>query len=642
MASNPNERELVTREPLFAALAQGADAAGLGVAVTIIEEPMRTVFVNEGLARLVGTTAEALLRIPVFQLIAPEELPRLQQMLQLRRRDEPTPFVYQTLMVRHDGERVPVEISTSRIMLDQQQANVTYVIDITRRKQADVTSERAESLLRSLVASAPDGIVILRGPFIVFANPAASRLLGSDRPEDVLGRPIVELLHPDDAKVAQERIQSMLRSGAKHTNAYQYRPAAERVRHTVVEISSVPIDYEGAPAVLAFARDVTERKALEARLIRSDRLAALGTLAAGVAHEINNPLAYVLLNLQFLERKLPQLMTHPELMETFLKRLRDAVAGAQRVGTIVRDLRTFARPDEESRGPVDIGDVIESSIRMAHHEMRHRAQVIQQLPTLPMIDGNVGRLEQLFLNLLVNAAHAMDANQLERNQISINARNEDNGTISIEVADNGCGMPPEVLDRVFDPFFTTKPIGQGSGLGLPICQSIVHSLGGNISIHSEVGRGTKVTVTLVAHRPLSNPPPRPEVTVTTDVAQRGRLLIVDDEPIVAETLAQLLSDRHDVDVATSASRALEHIAQFQGYDVILCDLVMPGMTGMQLHATLTQAHPVLAQRMLFMTGGAFLPEAEAFLRDGNRQAIQKPFDLDGLTKLIDRAMLGDE
>jgi len=642
MSTEAGPTNVSLHDPLFTALAHAADAAGFGVAVTIVEEPIHNVFVSDGLARMIGRTRDEMLQTPIFSHIAPEEIPGLQEMLRQRRSDRPTPVVYQTLMLRSDGGRVPVEVSSSRTTIDGRQANVTYVIDITRRKQADATIERADSLFRSLVLNAPDGIVILRGPFLVFSNPTAARLLGFDAPEDVLGRSILDLVHPDDAKVAGERIQEMLRTGARFATAHPYRPSAPRVRDTVIEISAIPTEYEGAPAVLAFARDITERTALEARVMRADRLAALGTLAAGVAHEINNPLAYVLLNLQYLERKLPHVHKQPELMETFLKRLRDAISGSERVGTIVRDLRTFARPDEDSRGPVDVAAAIESAIRIAHHELRQRAHVVLQLPDLPAIDGNAGRVEQLFLNLLVNAAHAMDPNTLERNDITIAARIGDDGTVTIEVADNGRGMPRAVLARVYDPFFTTKPIGEGSGLGLPICQSIAMSLGGSISIQSEVGVGTRVSVVLLVHRGRSAPPPPLPPASPVAATRRGRLLIVDDEPVIAETLAQLLSDRHDVDVATSASRALDRMAEFAHYDVILCDLVMPGMTGMQLHAKVEERHPTLATRMRFMTGGAFLPEAETFLRDGKHQAIQKPFDLNALTSLIDRALISLE
>ena len=236
------------------------------------------------------------------------------------------------------------------------------------------------------------------------------------------------------------------------------------------------------------------------QLLLADRLATVGQLAAGVGHEINNPLAYLLSNLHYIQDELRQREgTSPDQRgQELLSAISEACEGAERVRIIVQDLKTMARPDEASLGPVKLREVVHGAAKMAAHEIRPRARFIEDCDNVPPVHGNGARLSQVLLNLLINASHAIEPGRVERNEIRVEARESAPGRVTLAVSDTGCGIPPENLDRIFDPFFTTKEVGVGTGLGLSVCQRIVKSLGGELTVESQVGRGTTFFITLPA------------------------------------------------------------------------------------------------------------------------------------------------
>jgi signal transduction histidine kinase/HAMP domain-containing protein len=243
------------------------------------------------------------------------------------------------------------------------------------------------------------------------------------------------------------------------------------------------------------------------QLLFSDRLATIGRLAASVGHEINNPLAFILSNLHYVQRELKRMdggVSLPEERQEMMDALAEAREGAERVRSIVQDLRMLSHPDSMEKSPVDLGQVLRSAAKMAAHEIRDRARLVEAWKNPPLIEGNSARLCQVFLNLLINAAHAIAPGRAEHNEIRLTTRaEEDSGRVLVEVSDTGCGIPAEHLARIFEPFFTTKPVGIGSGLGLSICQSIITAHGGKLSVESEPGRGTTFRVSLLRARPSS-------------------------------------------------------------------------------------------------------------------------------------------
>jgi ligand-binding sensor domain-containing protein/signal transduction histidine kinase/CheY-like chemotaxis protein len=607
----------------------------------------------------------------------------------------------------------------------------------------------------------------------------------------------------------------------------------------------------------------------QAQLVQAGRMAAVGQLAAGVGHEINNPLAYIVSNLEHASEEADALARElgdtrgvgPRLREVS-QALREALHGADRVRRIVRDLKTFSRPDDEKQGPVELHAVLDSAVKIAMGELRPRAKVARDYGDVPRVEGNEARLAQVFLNLLINAAQALPEGRAEANEVRLVTRVAPEGMVVAEVHDTGIGIAPEALGRIFDPFYTTKPQGVGTGLGLSLCHAYVTAMGGSISVESEPGKGSIFRVTLrraaresgavpavpgqerrgareggalhavaaqataresrsmpappaqewgssrgqagarestsdqapreqggaresratpavqvwerggardsmslpalpvpqerrtpvvqqgeepgpgtldapiaapsaappalgpemldapvaassaalpapepgpldapvAAASAMASPPSTeapaaaasasasrgpgapearagdaPSSTRSAEAARdasaleapdaraarehpldpespesasrgggaaqpapvRGRVLVVDDDALVSGAIRRTLSRENDVEVLVSARQALARLTEPElRYDVVLCDLMMPEMTGMDLFDALMKTAPRVAGRVVFITGGAFTAAARTFLDRVDNPRVEKPFDPETLRKLI--------
>jgi CheY-like chemotaxis protein len=270
---------------------------------------------------------------------------------------------------------------------------------------------------------------------------------------------------------------------------------------------------------------------------------------------------------------------------------------------------------------------------MAWNEIRHRARLDKSYGPVPEVEANESRLGQVFLNLLVNASQAIPEGAAEQQVIRIATRTDAAGRAVVEISDTGPGIPADVFPRLFTPFFTTKPVGVGTGLGLSICHRIITGLGGEIVAESAPGKGALFRVILP---PAQSASAAAEVVAQTvaPATRRGHVLIVDDEAVLARSLSRALTHEHDVVVVTRAEQALARIAAGERFDVILCDLMMPQMTGMQLHDAIAPLAPDQAKAMVFLTGGAFTPEAQAFLTRVVNPRFDKPFDVAALRSAV--------
>jgi signal transduction histidine kinase len=380
------------------------------------------------------------------------------------------------------------------------------------------------------------------------------------------------------------------------------------------------------PTLSRSIRYAIERKkaaALQLRMVHVERMVALGTLTAGVAHEINNPLAYVMGNLGCLSEQLATLPGSKEL-EGMKDMVRDALEGSERVRAIVRDMRAFTRRDDhDKRTPVQIEKVLEQALAMAGVDLRHRARILRRFSPVPPVLANETRLAQVFLNLLINAAHAIPEGRIGEHEVRLSIR-ESGAYVDALVEDTGSGIAPEDLRRVFHPFYTTKPAGKGTGLGLFICDGIVRGLGGSISIESIVEKGTKVRVRLPAH--VDRPAQIADTAAPEEIrGRRASVLVVDDDPQVLLCIRRILDAEHALTTTTSAFDALRRIREGERFDALISDLMMPELSGMALYGKVKEVAPALAANTVFITGGAFTPPARTFLDTVENARLEKPF-----------------
>ena len=500
------------------------------------------------------------------------------------------------------------------------------------RRLHEAQSQRTRSALRiALLAieKASEAILIARPDgTVVFANDAAARMAGLE------GTMLATLkLWEIDRGLTEEswkRDWEILRQrGSLQRERTLSGPGGSTMN---VEVSDSYLGAENMEYCVSIRRDVTARRQAEVAL----RLAGVGTLAAGAAHEINNPLAFIGSNMAFLRETLERLRGElpqggaAQALEEAVQAARESEEGARRIREIVAGLNTFTRRRDDRREPIDIRRAVAAAIRLVRNEIRHRARLVERISDeVPAVIGSQHRIEQVVVNLLVNAAQAIPEGAAETNTITVTLSRTASGAAAIEVADTGCGMAPDVRGRIFEPFFTTKPVGSGTGLGLYVCHGIVSELGGHIEVESEAGKGSTFRVILPGSATASEQPAGPPAE-----AVAGRVLVVDDDPSVGASIRRLLSPGQEVVLATDAREALGRIARGEIFELVICDLMMPGISGMEFHETLTRMAPELARDMIFMTGGAFTPRARTFLAESTHAWIEKPFAPEALRSLV--------
>jgi signal transduction histidine kinase len=504
--------------------------------------------------------------------------------------------------------------------------------ELLLQQRALLESERSlqdtEQINRALVESFPDLMIILDGDLQVVEIHAAREGVDARVLAGARGRPFFDILRErgvmseTEAEAERVRVSSVLRDG--RPEQFEYRmgrgPAAP-----VMDIRIVPI---GSGRLLIVVRDVSDRAALERRLAVSERMAWMGQLAAGVAHEVNNPLTYVTANVEMLLEDVRSGQLDAGQLETLLQ---ECLEGAERVRDVVRDLSQFSRVSEAAMEPLQVADVIRSAVSMAAHSTRHRTELTTDVPdALPKVSGDTTRLSQVVVNLLINAAHATE--DQDDGRVTLSARAEDTASgsgseVSIYVDDNGPGIPDDALERVFEPFFTTKKAGQGTGLGLSISQRVILEMGGTLTAENRDEGGARFAIRLPA---LTSVPAAPVQSPKAVSLSGLRILVVDDEPAVARAAARVLSDAEVEVVHLGAEARARLMDEPSAYDVVLCDLMMPDVTGMAVY----EAVPAASERIVFMSGGAVTEPARAFLAQDHVRKVHKPFTTDQLRRAV--------
>lgn len=602
---------------------------------------------NAAACSLTGLSREELLGRDIGSLIDPR--PEPEQHL-------PPPDTRMVFVVRGSAgeeKRLSVAVTMTAVDEDPLVACHALVRDLTaweiKEREAVERLARIKELEeqhRTLLDNAP--LIIFRldpqSRELVYLNHCAERLLGVPRREALSTPQFLRALHVDfEGQAAYDGAVAQAAAGLC-SSPYEARLSRREGLLMTARGTIYPLlgQSGNVAAIEGLFTDVSAEHAARTRLIQADRLTTLGTLAAGVAHEINNPAAFILLGLDMMGRLLDNAQ-HSFDTETaretkaMLSELRDST---RRIVEIVRDLRMFARaPGGTRRMAVDVNRTVESALTLTRGQIVERADVVRDLGDVPHVLIDEGRLGQVLVNLLVNAAQAIPRGGRGEAKVYVTTRSHDGRTVEIEIRDTGVGIPPDIQERIWDPFFTTKDPGAGTGLGLSISREIIDRSGGRLYVESPVPgtnppSGSRFIIELpTTSAALSSPSSGVSSRPSRSIGGPARVLIVEDETPLARALASELGQVHDVTIAANANEAILAWAN-RPIDVILCDVRMPGMTGEALFEMVRRDRPDLATRFVFMTGVGFGADFERFLSESGRPILEKPFSVEDALDII--------
>jgi len=508
----------------------------------------------------------------------------------------------------------------------------------------DVTAEHArrralqasEERWHRLVELSPVAIYVTVDWTLQYVNEEAVKVLGGDRADDLLGRSITEFVHPDTAEESASRRERLAR-GQPVAAVEKPIVRLDGEERTVV-IQSVPIRYDGEPAVQTVIRDVTERRRIEARLRQAQRMETVGTLAGGIAHDFNNILHSAQAYLELASEDLPG--QHP--VHRFLARTKK---GLHRAGELVGNLLTFSRhQSDRAEARVVLADLIRDTLDLAAPSLPRTVEVRTHFNDRGMVIGDEGQLKQVLMNLVTNAGHALQGHGPDQ-VLDIALRTVEMDAeltaqfpemdldeyVCLTVSDTGPGMDDATQTRIFDPFFTTKEPGKGTGLGLSVVHGIVNGHGGDITVRSRVGGGTTFDVYLpAAVAPASPTDPARE----DDAAPRGHVMIVDDEEQILDIeTVRLQRLGYEVSAFPRGRDALQaYEADPDAYDAVLTDYIMPGLSGLNLARALRARG---FDRPILLMSGYSAQVADAEVRDAGADAfLRKPVETDALRHVL--------
>ncbi len=496
----------------------------------------------------------------------------------------------------------------------------------------------SESRYRSLVEMSPSTIVVVQEGRIVFVNQTACRLWERESVRELLGIDIAELFDPWRSQILLERLQK--EAGFDSVDAWVKKTIPDVT--VPVEVVGEPVQFDGSCAMQLMISEVGEKKALMAQRVRMDRLVVMGTMAATVGHEINNPLSYVYTNLDFVVEELENQWLNAEAQgleeaarEDVMAALRSAREGTERIRAVVDSIQNFTRLDDGSEEPTIVGEPLKSSLRIARSKLQRDVDLqVDIRPTEP-VPISASRLGQVFLNILINGAQALQqvsAESVEEKRLEVRTR-QNGDEVIVEIADNGPGIRPEVQSHIFEPFVSTKSGESGTGLGLAICHEIVDSSGGRIEVESTVGEGSLFRIVLPRTEEVATQ--SMEFMPASDGEYCGRILIVDPEPTLGSSLQRALQNQHEVTTASTKGEAVDLMSGAREFDVILCDLRLRGGMGQDLFRKKKKHAPQHWGKLVAMTPNRITKETRQYLDRLPNPWIAKPFDIHRLRAIID-------
>ncbi len=526
-------------------------------------------------------------------------------------------FGGQLWLVRKDGTRFEGEVFTVRFDTDEGERIWMMIHNVSLLRESELQ-------FRALSEATFEAVIVHDAGTILFANASAHKIF---RVEDLRGSNMFDYVAPESIE--------LVRQASSTRDERPYEAVGKRADGTTfaAEARGRTIQHRGRTVRIVTIRDISERKRLEADLAAREQLATIGRLAAGVAHEVNNPLTFAMLNLQSVTRALAAGDVGEERRPRLLEMLDHIQTGLDRVSRVVKDMRRFSRVEPPRATAVEIGRVLEYAASVVGPEIRARATLDVDVANAPLVRGDEARLGQVFVNLLTNAAQSIPEGNAKENRVEV--RVEDLGDwVEITVRDTGCGIPASMREHLFEPFSSTKAAGVGVGLGLSICHAIVTSLGGVISAEEAVGGGACFRVRLPRAGDSDTASPVLAAAPSPPVPRRWRLLLVNDEPLLRSVVAKALSDEFEISVAESVEAALALLGSGERFEAILCDIVMPERTGMDFYEEVERRFPAMAHRIGFITGGVLDPTIQEFLESSGRPRVYKPFTLDELVETV--------
>ena len=506
--------------------------------------------------------------------------------------------------------------------------------EIARREQAEEKLRQSEAKYRTLFEATADGILIadLETRQFLYANPAICRMLGYT--EEELRKMDVADIHP---KKDLKSVLAEFDAQARGDKTLASDIPCLRKDGTIVyaDINTVNIMVDGRQCNAGFFRDITRRKQAEQKALVNAKLASIGELVAGVAHEVNNPLTGILGYAQLLAEK-------QDIPQNVKEDLQKIYEESKRTVRIVQNLLRFARQYKPEKNLVDINELVERTLELEAYKLRtSNIELSTKLSAdVPLILADYNQLQQVILNIVNNAQQAI-AEVKRKGKITLTT-NVIEDYIRISIADNGPGISADNMTKIFDPFFTTKPDGSGSGLGLSVCHGLVTEHGGNIYAESTPGKGTIFIIEL----PVAA---GEEMVIKAEKAVKkenrsarekaaGTILIVEDEPSIRTSLKRnLTASGYQAQAVSSGEDTLDKLAK-KVYDLLLVDLKMPGMGGRELYETIKKKYPSLAKKVVFITGDVMTADSQDFLASTGRLYLVKPFDFDEVTNIIEKAL----
>ncbi|HKW89387.1 MAG TPA: PAS domain S-box protein [Candidatus Acidoferrales bacterium] len=539
------------------------------------------------------------------------------------------------LLRRKDGSSVPV--LNSCVAIRDASGQIVRIqgslVDITERRQMERRLREEQEFVRRLVACFPDVIVVLDtdGRY-TFVSQRIQELLGYT-PEEIVGGELEDRPHPEDREAMMKFFKDLV-SGKLPVGALEYRTRHKDGRWRIFRANASPLtdSDQKVIGVVASARDVTEAKQLEQQLLQTEKLAAIGQMVSGVAHELNNPLTAIIGVSELLRERAPD--------DSFRRQTELVQKQARKAAGLVQDLLTFSRPSRPRSQQVRMVDLINRAIDLRRQALEscHISVEFDHPEHLPAVEADPNQLAQVFVNILSNAEQAISSIR-NQGQIKIRA-DEVDGKLQVLIDDDGPGIPSEIRSKIFDPFFTTRRAGGGSGLGLTICLVIVKEHGGVIEALASPEGGARLRVLL----PASSSPSTSEAAVSPAQRREGlkgsSILIVDDEDDIRELVSEGLGTRGaSVDAASNADEAWSRLSR-KTYDAVVCDFNLKGTGGLDLFDRVLQRDAHRTPRFLFITGDLLDPSQISSLEKKGARALQKPFQISELATALENSLAG--